>query len=250
MVRVWGVDLSDIFQEVQEDVRSAQLRALWDRYGILVIGGVVALIAGVAITVYWQDQQREKREAAAERFLAGEKLLLEGDKAGAVEHFTKFSQEAVAVGYAFLSRMKEAAAQVEAGNLGGAVAVYDALASDSRFDALHRDLAALKAAMLLADSASPDELRLRFAPLAKSENPWRHSAREQLAFMALQAGEIDQARSNFQALADDLSAPNGIRGRAAEILSTFPAVAPVQPDSKLPDAAPAAGSPASSVEKK
>jgi hypothetical protein len=205
------------------------MRAMWDRYGVLVIGAVAALIAGVAITVYWQGVQREKREAAAERFLAGEKLLLDGNKAGAVEHFAKFSQEAGAGGYVFLARMKEAAAQVEAENPGGAVAVYDALASDSRFDALHRDLAALKAGMLLADSASPDELRLRFAPLAKPENPWRHSAHEQLAFLALRLGEIDRARTDFQSLADDLSAPNGIRGRAAEILSTFPAPADALP---------------------
>lgn len=223
--------MSDIFREVGEDVRSARLRALWDSYGLLVIGAAVALVLGAALTVYWQDVQKSKREASAERYLAGEKLLLEGKYAEAEAHFAKLSGEAGGNGYAFLARMKEAAAKLEAGDISGAAAVYDAIAADGRYESLQRDLAALKAAMLLADSASPDELKLRLAPLAKPENPWRHTAGELLAFLALRLGEMDQARTGFQILADDLSAPNGVRARAAEILSTFPPVSAASPDS-------------------
>ena len=64
-------------------------------------------------------------------------------------------------GYALLARMKEAAAQLETGDRTGAVAAYDALAADSGLDPLLRDVSSLKAAMLLFDTASADELKLR-----------------------------------------------------------------------------------------
>lgn len=215
--------MTDIFSEVGEDVRNARLKALWDRFGLLLIGAAVALVIGVAITVYWQGAARKDREKAAALLFAGEKLLVEGKTAEALDHFTKFSQDADSNGYALLALMKQAAASIDAGDTAGAVAIYDALAADGRYDSLLRDLASLKAAMLLADSVSADELKLRLAPLAKPDNPWRHSARELLAFMALRMGEIEQARMGFQNLADDLAAPQGVRARAAEILQTLPA---------------------------
>lgn len=222
----WGIGLTDIFSEVGEDVRNARLKALWDRYGVLLIGAAVALVVGVAISVYWQGAGRAEREAAAARLFEGETLLLAGKTTEAAEFFARFSQQADSDGYRLLARMKQAAALVESGDSNGAAAIYDALAADGRFDSLLRDLAALKAAMLLADSISPDELKLRLAPLTEADNPWRHSARELLAFMALRQGEGDQALAGFQSLTDDLAAPPGIRARAAEMLLTLPAPAP------------------------
>lgn len=214
--------MSDIFREVQEDVRSAQLKALWDRYGILVIGAAVAIVVATGVGVYWQDMQRAKRELAAKEFLAGEKLLLDGKPAEAVTHFSKLAQETGIEGYALLARMKEAATKIDAGNAPGAIAAYDALAADSGLDAALRAVASLKAAMLLFDTASADELKLRLAPLAKDDGPVRHSAREMLAFLALRENSVDAARKQFQQLADALDAPQGIRARAAEILQTLP----------------------------
>jgi len=219
--------LSDIFREVEEDVRNAQLKVLWDRYGILVIGAAVAIVVATGIGVYWQDMQRTRREAAAMEFLAGEKLLLDGKAGEAVAHFAKLAQETSIEGYALLARMKEAAAKIDAGDTPGAVAAYDALVADGAMDPLLRAVASLKAAMLLFDTASADELKLRLMPLAKDDGPVRYSAREMLAFLALRENAADAARKQFQELADALDAPRGVRARAAEILQTLPPALPV-----------------------
>lgn len=206
---------------MEEDVRNARLKALWDRFGLLVIGAAVALVVGTGVWVYWRDVQRVRREAAAEQFLAGEKLLLEGKTAEAAAHFAKLAQSSEVEGYSLLARMKEAATKVEQGDMQGAVAQYDALAADNGLDPLLRAVAALKAAILLYDTASPDELTLRLTPLAAADGPMRHSAREMLAFLALRGGGTEAARKGFEALADDLAAPKGIRARAAEILQSL-----------------------------
>ena len=234
---ILGRVLTDIFREVEEDVRNARLKALWDRFGLLIIGAAVALVAGTGVWVYWQDVQRARREAAAEQFLAGEKLLLDGKPAEAAAHFAKLAQSSGVEGYALLARMKEAATKVEQGDVPGAVAQYDSLAADNDLDALLRAVAGLKAALLLFDTASPDELTLRLTPLAAADGPMRHSAREMLAFLALRRGDTNAARKSFEELADALDAPKGIRARATEILQSLgprPAVdapaAPVAPE--------------------
>lgn len=215
--------VSDIFQEVQEDLRTAQLKALWERYGILVIGGAVALVLGTALAVYWQDKADSESEAAAMKYLAAEQLSVEGKPADAVAQFSKLAQETDIEGYALMARMKEAATRLETGDRTGAIAVYDALAADSGLDPLLRDVSSLKAALLLFDTASADELKLRLMPLAKEDSPVRHSAKEALAFIAMRENSLDAARAQFQELADALDAPRGVRARAAEILDSLPA---------------------------
>ncbi len=207
---------------MEEDVRSAQLKALWDRYGILVIGAALGLVLTTGLWVYWEDLQRSKREAAATRFLAGEKMLQEGKAAEAVAHFSKLAEETGIDGYVLLARMKEAAAKLEAGDTPGAIAAYDALAADGALDPSLRAVASIKAALLLFDTASADEMKLRLTPLAKEDGPARHSAREMLAFLALRENAVDAARLQFQQLADAMDAPRGMRARAAEILQTLP----------------------------
>jgi hypothetical protein len=248
--KILGRVLTDIFREVEEDIRNAQLKALWDRYGLLVIGAAVALVVGTGIWVYWQDARSVRREAAAEQFLAGERLLLEGKQAEAAAHFARLSQTSEVEGYALLARMKEAATRVEQGDVQGAAAQYDALAADNALDPLLRAVAALKAALLLYDTASSDELTLRLSPLAAADAPMRHSARELLAFLALRQGDVETARQAFETLADDLDAPKGIRARAAETLQSLGPRPDAEPPAAASTEAPAAPAMATGEAKK
>ena len=40
--------MSDIFREVDEEVRREQLKKLWDRYGNFVIAALILVVVGVA----------------------------------------------------------------------------------------------------------------------------------------------------------------------------------------------------------
>ena len=42
--------MSDIFREVDEDLRHEQYKKLWDRFGIYVIGLAVLIVLGVFLT--------------------------------------------------------------------------------------------------------------------------------------------------------------------------------------------------------
>ena len=76
--------MSDIFREVSEDIRNEQLKSLWDRYGLLVIGAIVLLVLSVTGWVMWQNYARDQQAEAAIAFLKGEQLLLDGEAQAAV----------------------------------------------------------------------------------------------------------------------------------------------------------------------
>src|SRR6476620_8362432 len=76
--QVFRGTMSDIFREVDEDIRREQYKKLWDRFGIYVIGLavlIVVLTAGYRGWVYWQDRQAQ---AAGDRFLAALQLATDG----------------------------------------------------------------------------------------------------------------------------------------------------------------------------
>ncbi|MCZ6511533.1 MAG: hypothetical protein O7A62_13225, partial [Alphaproteobacteria bacterium] len=59
----------------------------------------------------------------------------------------------------------------------------------------------------------------RLASVLDDDNPWRYSAREFVATAAMAAGDTAAAREAFQVLVDEVDAPSGVLGRAAEMLA-------------------------------
>ena len=121
-----------------------------------------------------------------------------------------------------LAGFRQAALLADAGKLEDAAAEYAALAA--RVDhPLYRDLARLRwvSARLISDPAAAEDARLgeALATLTGETNPWRFSAREISAAIALRKGDVEQAREVFGKLQADVETPQGIRSRASEMMA-------------------------------
>jgi len=62
-------------------------------------------------------------------------------------------------------------------------------------------------------------LRARLAPLALPTNAWHALAQEAAALLDLRQGQTDQAKAALKTLAQDTTAPSGVRGRANGLLA-------------------------------
>ncbi len=122
-------------------------------------------------------------------------------------------------GYRTLSRMRDASLQADAGNLLGATTLWDQVAADSSADPLLRDLAILQWASHQIDSGDPALLEARLKALTAPDNPWHALAEEQLALLDMRLGKTDQAKTALRRLAQDTTAPSGVRGRASGLLN-------------------------------
>jgi hypothetical protein len=212
--------LSEIFREVDEDVRKDQALRAWSTYGRFVIGTVVAVILVTAGFQLWEYTSTNKNEEDGEKFVAALNVARGGRPALAAEKFAAVAEEAGA-GIATMSLLQRAAAMAEAGDFRGAVTLYDLIAEDSGADQTLRDLARLLGAQHLVKIEPRAVVDDRLAPLVGPSNPWRFSAIEISGLAALKAGDVAGARESFERLADDPLAPQGIRSRAAELLAAL-----------------------------
>jgi len=211
--------LSDIFQEVDEDLRRDRLAKLWKLYGSYVIGAALALVVATGAYVAWQNYRVKQLMAEGDSFVEALVMRGNGQTREAADAFAALAAR-TNDGYGTLARFNQAAILAQRGDAGEAVKIYDALAASAP-DAALRDLAALSSISLSLESVDPAELQSRLAPIAKPDNPLRYSARELSALVALRAGDKAKARDLFKELSGDETAPSGIRTRAEEMLKAL-----------------------------
>ena len=120
--------MSELFNEIDEDLRREQLKKIWDRYSVLIIAAAVLVIAAVGGWRGYQYLQAQKAAVAGSAFEAAANLADQNKSAEAEEAFTKLAATAPA-SYRSLSRLRAAA---EAGKRDpkAAVKLYDEIAAD------------------------------------------------------------------------------------------------------------------------
>jgi hypothetical protein len=209
--------VSDIFDEVDEEVRREQLKKLWDRYGTYFIAIAVLVVAGVGAWRAYDYWQTKKAAEFGAQFTAAAILSDQGKHDEAEKAFARIATEGTP-GYRVLARLREAAETAQR-DPKAAVAVYDDVVASAATGQPLRDLAALHAAMLLVDSAPLAEVTRRLEPLTQARAPFRHSARESLAFAAWKAGDTAAMRKWSQLIHDDPESPAALRSRVDVLMA-------------------------------
>ena len=210
--------MSDIFHEVDEEVRRDQLKKLWERYSIYIVALAVLIVAGIG---GWRANEYyvgKKAAAAGAAFETAVTLSEQGKYAEADAAFAKVATEAPA-GYQVLSRFRAAAALAQV-KPADAVKAYDAIAADRSVEQTFQDLAGVRAGMLLVDSATLADLRTRLDPLAEPSRTFRHTAREILALSAWRNHDAATAKRYIDMIAGDAETPPGARARI-DVLSAL-----------------------------
>ena len=212
--------MDEFIREVQEDVRRDRALELWRKYGKYAIGLVLVAVIAAAAVVGWRNYQQSRRLEHGMVYAEALDLVREGQTGAAIAAFNNLAVDA-GRGYAELARLQQAALLARDGNGAGAAAIYEQLASDTGADRMFRDLALILLALTTADNADPAELGRRLEPLTAKDNPWRFSAREVTALLALRSGEKARAKEIFKSLVDDVTAPRQLRARASEMLASL-----------------------------
>ncbi len=213
----------DIFDEVEEELRAERTQRLFRKYGGVLIAAAVLVILGVGGWQAWHWWQGRQDTAVASRYIVA---MSTADSAGtnkatqeaAIKEFQAIAKDAPE-GYRTLARLREAALKAQTGDLSGATRLWDTVASDSSAEPLLRDLANLLWAQHQIDTGDPGLVRARLKALASPDNAWHTLAQEQLAVLDLRQGKKDAAKTQLRTLSQDVTAPDGVRGRAAGLLA-------------------------------
>jgi hypothetical protein len=208
--------VTDIFREVDEDLKRDQAIQLWKRYGKYVIAFAVATVLATAGIVGWQNYREKQRAAEGRAFALAMELANRGDAAASTAMNNIVNQGG---GYRTLALLQEAGLKLRAGNKAAATAIYDGIAADGDVQQPFRDLATILSALTSIDTAAASAIDKRIQPLLAPGSAFRPSALELEGLLALKQGDSKAAKKTFQELADDTTAPSGLRQRATQILT-------------------------------
>ena len=203
--------MSDIFREVEEDVRRERVEKLWKEYGDYIIAGVALLVIAIAGYQLWRHYEDQQRLKASDNYAIAEQIFESSSAEAAQQAFGKLAKEAPG-GYAAVARLQQANALLVSGKRDDAVALYKQIANGD--DSLLGAVARLRAAWATVDFAPKAEIQTLLAPLTDPTNGWRFMAREVLAYDDYRLGNFKQAMGEYEKLGADANAPTGVRQRA------------------------------------
>jgi hypothetical protein len=209
--------VSDVFREVDEEVRREQLKKLWERFQVPIIGVVLVIVIGVGGWRVYEWRQAQLAAQVGTQFENAIALAESGKHEEAEKIFAQIAADGTPA-YRALARMR-AAAVLATSNAAAATEAYKQISADTNIDQALRDVASLRAAGLLIDAGSHVDARKLLEPLAQPGNDIRHAARELLALNAFKADDRPGAIKWYSAILTDPEAPASSRTRVEMLIA-------------------------------
>lgn len=210
----------ELIQEIEEDLRRERALKFWKTYGTAIAAGVAAIVAATGAYVGWREYDRRQAAAESVRYFEAMGRAAGGERESALTSFGSIARDG-RPGFAILARFQEAGLKAGTGDRPGAQTTYQSIAADERVPSELRALASVLAALGTIEASDRAAVERAVEPLTGPSSHWRHVALEIAAVAAMRAGEDARARELYTRIADDQTAPQGIRARAAEMLQAL-----------------------------
>lgn len=205
-------DRDSFIDEVSEEVRRDRLFGFLRRYGWIAAAAVVVLVAVAA----WIEWQRLGDRADAREF--GDAVVAALDNDSAEARRAALAEIPAEDGRRALIAMLAADTLDTDAATDATLERLTAVADDDAVPALYRELAALKAAMILQDREEPQAVLDRLEPLTIPGAPYRLLAMEQQALARIRLGGTDAALTTLREILQDGASTQGLRQRAQQLI--------------------------------
>ncbi len=209
--------MSDFVNEVEETLRAERMASIFRRVWPWFAAALIATIVGWLGAWAWQTWRSQNIGRASIVYDKAMAALEAGDQAGAFTQLQPLARSGPA-GYRTLALMTQADIRLSADKTQEAASLFDQAAKAAPNPIFH-DLAALRAAQVLIDTAPLPQMTVRLGPLIGADKPFDLQAREALAIAKLEAGQTRQARDDLNALSLSLGVSSSMRQRDQGIIA-------------------------------
>ncbi|WP_448581685.1 tetratricopeptide repeat protein [Thermaurantiacus sp.] len=224
--------LREVDEEYRRDAVQTFLKE-WGRWILLAVGAGLLAFAGF---LFWREQTEKTREAHSEKLFLAVRAIEAGESAQADAPLAEVRAAGTA-GQRAMASLIEAALLTNRGDRKAAQRLLDAVAADPDVAAPFRDLAAIQALRLQADSLAPEAIIARARPFLEGDSPWFPAVAELAAIAHLRAGREADAAALFLRLARTAEAPETQRDRAEQMAAMLGQDTSAQTESRLPQVA-------------
>lgn len=202
--------MSDIFQEVEEEVRRERFEKLWKEYGDYIVAGACLIVIAAAGIQLWRTYDQRQRLKASDEYAIAEVMQENGQSTQAADAFGRLADSAPG-GYKVLARLQHADALIASGERGDALNIYKQIAAGD--DDLLGAVARLHGAWAIVEFAPRAEVLSTLGPLTSAPNAWRSMADEVLAYWDYRSGNTKAAQTEYEAIARTTDVPASLRER-------------------------------------
>jgi len=200
--------------EVNEEIRSQQLKSIWNKFGLYIIGIAILIIfsvGGYEINNYWDSKTSQKE---SDLFDSAILMIEEGDQDQGYNKLIELSNGKT--GYKGLALFRLSSESYNASNYVQAIDFLKRASEDSSLTIKLREFSRLKAGLILVDHGSLDDVKNLLNPLTKKNGPFSFHAKEIIALSLLSNDMVSEAKLIFEDIASDVAAPP-VLARRAEI---------------------------------
>ena len=213
--------VSDVFQEVEEDIREEKYKTIWNRYKYYFISIILIIVMGVAFNAFLKQQSIKKVSERSEKFFDAISLVDE-DSEQAILLLNDFSktEEKSSEYNVILSLFMEAAIKREKKDFSGALDIYKNVAL-KKVDDIYIDYANLSSSEVLISMKNVDEAINLLENLILKSSPLSLIAQEYLGYIEISRGNLEKSKMIFNEIYEDASVSEGMKIRIKEVLSIF-----------------------------
>ena len=214
--------MSDVFQEVDEELREEKYKSIWRKFRYYLIGGLILFILGIAVNAFWKDYNLKEINERSERFFTAIEMAQE-DKVNAITLLEEFAnQEEKNSEYnALIARFTEAAIRRSEKDFNGALVIYQSL-KDNNISNFYEDYAKLSSVEMLIALNNKKDAKLILDDLISNTSDLKYIAMEYMGYLEIDEGNFSKAQTIFTNIADDALSSVNMKNRSREVLSILP----------------------------
>lgn len=192
--------------DLEEQEQLSQIKAWWEQYGKYVTALIVAAAVGSVSWQGWKWYQTKQAGEAAALYFVVQQAAAEGEAARARDAAGQLVERHSGSPYASMASLLSAAVQVDSGDQRNARAQLEWVAGKGS-DAVLRDIARLRLAVLLFDEGSHDEALAQLSAAPHASLNARYA--DLRGDILLAAGKRDEARAAYSAALAALETSSG-----------------------------------------
>lgn len=200
--------------EVNEELRRQQLKSIWDRFGVYIIGFAVLIILSVGGNEIINHLNNRVSQRESNAFDNALNLIEKGNDSAGLDQLIELTEGKT--GYKGLALFRLSSESLTNGNYQEAVDYLKKASLDKTLTNNLRVFAKIKAGLILVDNGSFSEVDVLLKEVIESGGPFSFHAKEIIALALIKNGRDLEAQEIFQEIANDASAPP-VLARRAEI---------------------------------
>ncbi|MFQ3361704.1 MAG: hypothetical protein ACI9JG_001236 [Alphaproteobacteria bacterium] len=225
------ITVSDILREIDEDLRQDKLKALWKKYGILVITIIVAPIIILSAFKFYQNWETNKAEKSGSLLLEAIEYININDFDNAllkIEDLKNISSKE----YVQYATVIEAAIAVESNDIDQAIKLYETYIENSN-DSLLKGFALIKVAYLKVDSVSSEEIKELLLPILEEDNSLYGIGLELIGYSYYKNNDYDESFKQFELILNNQYNSPSLLSRASIMYELLVQKISIETDEKV-----------------